>query len=48
MDFIVNLLIDQNWTIVLKIVDHFSKIFMFIPQSSTTAEHVLKISSRMW
>ena len=37
MDFIVNLPIDQNYTIVLTIVDCFSKICMLIPLSSTTA-----------
>ena len=42
MDFIVNLLIDQNCTTILTIVDHFSKMCMFVTLSFTTAKHVAR------
>ena len=40
IDFVIDLPIDQNCTTDLTIVDHFSKMCMFIPLSSTTDEHV--------
>ena len=40
MDFIVNLPIDYNYTMVFTVVDHSSKIYVFVSLSSTTAEPV--------
>ena len=46
MDFIVDLPTDQNCVTVLTIVNYFSKIYMFIPLSSTPAEHVAQAFSQ--
>ena len=40
MDFIFNLLIDQNCTTLFIIVDSFLKMCIFVPLSLTTAKHV--------
>ena len=40
IDFVIDLPIDQNCTIVLTIVDSFLKMCIFVPLSSITAEHV--------
>ena len=42
VDFVVNLLIDQNSATVLTMVDYFLKMRMFVPLSSTTAEHIAR------
>ena len=42
MDFVVDVSLDWNCTTVLTIVDHFSKMCIFIPLSSTSAKHVAR------
>ena len=48
MDFFINLQIDQNRTTVLTLVEHFLKMYIFIPLSSTSAKIWLELSFGMW
>ena len=40
MDFLVDLPIDWNCTTVLTMVEHFSMMYIIVPLSSITAEHM--------
>ena len=42
MNFVADLLIDYKCTMVLTVVEYFSKMYMLIPLSSTTAEHIAR------